>query len=189
VPTVIINDVAYEAQPGERLLTIARRNAAHIGFACDGQGICQTCQCRVLAGAEHLSKPNEAEKIWMPESRLAHGHRLACQTALRGPGPVSILTGVEEFRRQVQDVLRFGDERDIVDRMEPMLENLVRASVDQLRGYPANMLATIARVGPQRFLWPWADRKRLDGWLNDAGRITRRMSGGALPGDTSRSSD
>lgn len=189
MPTVIINDVAYEAMAGERLLTIARRNAAHIGFACDDQGICQTCQCRVLAGAQHLSPPNEAEQIWMPDTRLAHGHRLACQAALRGPGPVAILTGVEEFRRQVQDVLRFGDERDIVDRMEPMLENLVRASVDQLRGYPANMISTLARVGPQRFFWPWADRKRLDNWLDDTARVTRRMSSGRLPSDTPRSSD
>lgn len=171
MPSVVINDVVYEAKPGERLLAVARRNGAHIGFVCDGQGICQTCNCRVLLGAAFLSPPNDAEKAWMPADRLARGHRLACQAALRGPGPVAILTGVEEFRRQLAAVLRFGDERDIVDRMEPLLENLVRANIDQLRRYPLNIIETVGRVGVQKFLWPWRD---FDAWLADVNRVISR---------------
>ncbi|GIV94220.1 MAG: hypothetical protein KatS3mg056_2929 [Chloroflexus sp.] len=48
--TVIVNDVEMTARPGERILDIARRNSAHIGFVCDGTGFCQTCKVRVLAG-------------------------------------------------------------------------------------------------------------------------------------------
>jgi ferredoxin len=175
---VIINDVAYEARPGERLLAVARRNAAHIGFVCDGQGICQTCQCRVIAGADSLNPISEAERIWMPESRLRAGHRLACQAAIRGRGPIKILTNAEELRRQLLAVLNPPDHGVARDYLEPLLENLVRQSVDQLRHYPFNVISTIARVGVERFLLPVRDGEQ---YLDDAARVTRRMTAG---GDT-----
>ncbi|NJM07687.1 (2Fe-2S)-binding protein [Candidatus Gracilibacteria bacterium] len=177
MPTVIINDVAYEAKPGERLLAVARRNAAHIGFVCDGQGICQTCQCRVIAGGESLNPISEAERVWMPESRLRAGHRLACQAAIRGRGPIKIITNAEELRRQLLDVLNPPANGVARDYLEPLLENLVRQSVDQVRRYPLNVLSTIARVGIERFLLPVRDGEQ---YLDDAARVTRRMSvGGA----------
>ena len=37
--TVIINDLAVEAVAGDGLLDLARRNRAHIGFVCDGNGL------------------------------------------------------------------------------------------------------------------------------------------------------
>jgi ferredoxin len=172
VPTVIINDVALEAKVGERLLNVARRNAAHIGFVCDGNGICQTCQCRVLYGADQLSPPSEAERTWMPERRLAAGHRLACQTVLRGEGAVEILTTAEELRRQTMHVISppRGEERR--DQLEPLLENLVRMSVDQLVRYPFNLIATLLRVGPGRFIYPLLDAER---WADDGARVARKM--------------
>ncbi|GAB4432386.1 MAG: 2Fe-2S iron-sulfur cluster-binding protein [Chloroflexi bacterium OHK40] len=186
MPTVIINDVAYEARLGERLLNIARRNGAHIGFVCDGNGICQTCQCRVLAGAGQLSPPSEAERIWMPERRLAEGHRLACQAALRGPGPVELITKAEELRRQTLDVVAPPRDADRRDYLEPLLDNLVRMSVDQLARYPWNVLATVGRVGVGRFLFPWRDVER---WAEDGALVARRMVAGppraaALPSPT-----
>lgn len=176
MPTVIINDVELEAKVGERLLNVARRNAAHIGFVCDGNGICQTCQCRVLSGAEHLSPPSEAERTWMPERRLAAGHRLACQTALRGAGPVRVLTTAEELRRQTLNLITPPRGEDRLDQIEPLLENLVRMNVDQLIRYPFNLIATLLRVGPWRFTYPLLNAER---WADDAARVTRKMLTGA----------
>lgn len=176
MPSVIINDVELEAKVGERLLNVARRNAAHIGFVCDGNGICQTCQCRVLAGADQLSPPSEAELIWMPERRLAEGHRLACQTVLRGPGQVRVITKAEELRRQTMAVVRPPRGEVPRDNLEPLLDNLVRMSVDQLIRYPFNLVATFLRVGPVRFFFPIRDADR---WADDGARVTRRMLYGA----------
>ncbi len=173
MPTVIINDVAFEANTGERLLDIARRNAAHIGFVCDGNGICQTCACKVLVGAEHLNQPTRAERSWFPESRLQAGQRLACQTALRGPGPVKVLTLVEELRRQLRDVVAPPNGGVSTDYLEPLLENLVRLNVDQLRRYPFNLIETLGRVGPWRFIYPLRKPQQ---WLDDALRITTHMT-------------
>lgn len=172
MPSVIINDVELEARVGERLLNVARRNAAHIGFVCDGNGICQTCQCRVLAGVDQLSPPSEAELIWMPERRLAEGHRLACQTVLRGPGRVRVITKAEELRRQTLDVVRPPRGADGLDNLEPLLDNLVRMNVDQLVRYPFNLVATMLRVGPARFFAPWRDVER---WADDGARVTRKV--------------
>ncbi|NJN19840.1 MAG: (2Fe-2S)-binding protein [Oscillochloris sp.] len=167
MPTVIINDVPMEARLGERLLDVARRNGAHIGFVCDGTAVCQTCQCRVLSGAEYLNPPNEAEKIWMPEQRLNDGNRLACQAALRGRGTVQILTTVEELRRQTLDVLAPPPGESGVNNLGPLLEHWLRLNVDQLAHFPFNIIRTLNRVGPARFLFPWQD---VSAWVNDGVR-------------------
>ncbi len=176
MPTVIINDVALEAKVGEKLLNVARRNAAHIGFVCDGNGICQTCQCRVLAGAEQLSPPNEAERAWMPDRRLADGHRLACQTTIRGTGPVAILTKAEELRRQTLDVLSPPRGEDGLDNLEPLLDNLVRMNVDQVVRYPFNIIAALLRLRPEALISPVRDFER---WADDGARVARKMLSGA----------
>ena len=172
MPSVTINDEVFEAKIGERLLDVARRNGAHIGFVCDGNGICQTCQCQVLSGRKHLSPPNAAERDWMTEARLNQGHRLSCQTAIRGPGPIVILTAAEQLRRNVQRLVQ-NDDRPLIDRMEPLLEQVVSGSIDQLARYPFNMLSTMARVGVGRFFWPVKDGER---WLDDAQLVAQRMN-------------
>jgi len=176
MPIAIINDVEMHAKVGENLLGVARRNAAHIGFVCDGNGVCQTCQCRVLSGADQLSPPSEAELAWMPDRRLAAGHRLACQSVIRGHGRVRVLTNVEELRRQTLDVLRPARDVDRRDALEPLLENLVRMSADQLIRYPWNLMAALLRVKPWRFAYPVLDAQR---YSDDAARVARRMQSGA----------
>lgn len=176
MPSIIINDVEMEAKVGEKLLGVARRNAAHIGFVCDGNGVCQTCQCRVLAGAELLSPPSEAELAWMPERRLAEGHRLACQAVIREPGRVRVLTKAEELRRQALAVLAPPRGEDRRDQLEPLLENVVRMAVDQLARYPLNLVAALARVGPWRFTYPVLDEGR---YLDDGARVVRKQLSGA----------
>lgn len=171
--TVIVNDVAHEARPGERILNVARRNAAHIGFVCDGNGICQTCQIRVLSGAEHLNPPSATEQAWMPEWRLASGHRLACQTALRGPGPVEVITKAEELRRQTLDVLQPPAGVDRRDAMEPLLDNLVRMNIDQVIRYPFNIIGALLQVKPDRLV---ETLRNPQPYIDDATRITQRLA-------------
>lgn len=185
MPTVIINDVAMEARVGERLLNVARRNAAHIGFICDGNGVCQTCQCRVLSGADQLSPPSEAERAWMPDSRLGSGHRLACQAVLRGPGPVQLLTKAEELRRQALAVVAPPPGERGADQLEPLLDNVVRMSVDQLARFPFNMVAALLRVGPWRFAYPLRDAGR---WADDGARVTRKLLSGVERAPRARTS-
>lgn len=52
----------------------------HLAYGC-GMGKCGKCAARVIAGGEHLPKPNwKEEKIL--GSRLADGFRLCCQVWL-----------------------------------------------------------------------------------------------------------
>jgi ferredoxin len=175
MPSVIINDVEMPAKVGEKLLGVARRNAAHIGFVCDGNGVCQTCQCRVLAGADQLSPPSEAELAWMPERRLAEGHRLACQTVIRGSGSIRLITKAEELRRQTIAALSPARDEYWRDNLEPLKENVARMAADQLRRYPWNVLAALSRVGLWRFVYPVRDEDR---YLDDTGRVIRGVLAG-----------
>lgn len=173
MPTVIINDVAMEAQLGERLLDVARRNAAHIGFFCDGNGACLTCACRVISGADQLNTPTNAEHNWYPEARLQEGVRLGCQAALRGPGPVQVITRVEELRRQTLALVNPPNGSASTDHLRPWVESMIELNVDQLRRFPLNLIETFARLGPVRFFIPWTEFGR---WVGDAARITGRMT-------------
>ncbi|MFV9506998.1 MAG: hypothetical protein AB4911_20805 [Oscillochloridaceae bacterium umkhey_bin13] len=112
----------------------------------------------------------------MPEHRLADGHRLACQTTLRSEGRVQVMTTAEELRRQTLNVINPPTGYERRDHLEPLLENPVRMNLDQLMRYPFNLIATLVRVGPWRFIYPLLDAER---WADDASRVTRRMLSGA----------
>jgi ferredoxin len=161
-----------EAQPGERLLDVARRNAAHIGFYCDGQGMCTTCECRILAGADQLSELNEIEQTWLPAARVNDGYRLGCQASLRGPGPVRVLTRAEELRRQLDAVLNPPPGTTVTDNLRPLLSNLAMINWEHIGTFPFNILRSLARLGPVRLLWPIVDLRL---FVDDTVRITRRM--------------
>jgi ferredoxin len=175
---VEINDEWMEAQLGERLLTIARRNAAHIGFYCDGNGLCTMCECRILSGADQLNPPTEAERTWLPTARLADGYRLGCQAALRGPGPVRALTRAEELRRQLLAVLNPPPGTSAAENLRPFLSNVAMVNWEHIGTFPFNLLRTLNRLGPVRFLWPVED---LNVFVRDTLRITQRMLRGGQP--------
>lgn len=99
MPKVIFNDETVEAETGETLLDVARRNSLHIGFVCGGRGLCHTCECRVQSGGESLSPPSAVELESMTESRRDEGYRLACQTSVRGSSTIKVLSSVEQMRR------------------------------------------------------------------------------------------
>lgn len=172
MPTVEINDTIMEAEVGERLLDIARRNAAHIGFACDGQGLCTTCECRILSGEEHLSPLSDAEAVWLPPARLRDGYRLGCQVALQSPGPVQALTRAEELRRQLLDVLNPPPGTTAGENLRPLLNNIAMVNWEHIGTFPFNLLRTLTRLGPVRFLWPFHD---LNLWVKDTVRVTQHQ--------------
>ncbi|NJN15626.1 MAG: (2Fe-2S)-binding protein [Oscillochloris sp.] len=176
-----INDEVMEAQLGERLLNIARRNDAHIGFYCDGNGLCTTCECRILSGADQLNPPTEAELTWLPPERRADGYRLGCQAALRGRGDVRVLTRAEELRRQLGAVLSPPPGTTVSQNLGPFIRNVAMINWEHIGTFPFNLLRTMGRIGPFKMLWPVEDMGLL---VRDTTRITQRMLNGgqrALP--------
>lgn len=180
MPTVQveINDEMMEAQLGERLLTVARRYAAHIGFYCDGNGLCTMCECRILSGADQLNPPTEAELVWLPPARLADGYRLGCQASLRGVGQVRALTRAEELRRQFLAIINPPPGTSAVENLRPFLANLAMINWEHIGTFPFNLLRTLNRLGPVKFLFPVNDLNLL---VRDTVRITQRMLSGGQP--------
>ncbi|NTW01564.1 MAG: (2Fe-2S)-binding protein [Oscillochloris sp.] len=177
MPTVVMNGVEMEAKLGERLIDVARRNGAHIGFVCDGKAICQMCQCRVLEGAEQLNPPNDAERTWMPDNRIEDGNRLACQAALRGNGRVEVLSTIEELRLQIMAVFSPPAGSNSIEQLGPLITNLVQLNVDQIALYPYNIINTVNRLGLAEFLWPIGDLNR---YIADTMRTVNTILGTSL---------
>jgi ferredoxin len=171
MPTVVMNDSKVEAQIGEVLLNVARREAAHIGFVCDGNGLCQTCECRVVQGAQHLNPPNEVERIWLTDEQLEEGRRLACQASVRGPGPIEVETRAEEFRRYIQDIFSPPPESNAGENVGRFLNRMVQINVDHVRRWPSNMFYAISNI----FSIPFtvAHARTL---VNDTWRITQSLT-------------
>ena len=96
---VRINDIQYEAQTGQRLIDIARKNHSHIGYFCGGNGICQTCYVKVFEGMDLLSPISDKEKALLSDELINEGVRVACLTTLEKLGTVKLLTTVEEVKR------------------------------------------------------------------------------------------
>jgi ferredoxin len=169
---LIINDVAMEAKVGERLLNVARRNAAHIGFMCDNAGTCQGCRCQVLAGADQLSPPSAAEQAWIPAERLATGERLACQAIIHGQGEVRMLSRAEELRRMVMGIIapRAGESR--LNPLSPLVKILAQTSADQVSRFPRNVWSALRHIGPRRFAFPVLDRERV---FRDGARVVQQL--------------
>jgi ferredoxin len=174
VANLIINDKPVEADLGEGLLTVARRNRAHIGFVCDGNGLCTTCECRVLAGAESLTEPNRIERTWIPDFRLEKGYRLACQTTLIGPGEVKILTRAEYMRRLWNKMLNPPAGRNAADYFGTLWEEVIEINIEHIGRFPFNLLSTINRLGLARTIAPVRDN---DAYFRDIGRVIDQQSG------------
>lgn len=99
---ITINNHRYEANEGDRLLDIARKNHAHIGYFCGGNGICQTCYVRVLEGSELLSPLSEEEKALLSDTLLSEGTRMGCMAKVEKPGTIRIVSAVEEVKQMVE---------------------------------------------------------------------------------------
>ncbi len=169
---VEMNDEVFEAKLGERLVSVARRNAAHIGFYCDGNGLCTLCECHVLSGADQLNEPTEVEHTWLTDDRLAEGYRLGCQMSLRGIGRVRVLTRAEEMRRQLDAVLSPPAGTTALENLRPLLDNIVAMNWQHIGRWPANLVDGFQRLGLVALFWPFADLNLL---ISDTVRITQRL--------------
>jgi adenylate cyclase len=78
-----------QIQPGSTILEASRIGGIPHAAVCGGRGRCSTCRVRVLAGAELLSPPSEAERKVLARVGAAPGTRLACQA--RPSGMVKIV--------------------------------------------------------------------------------------------------
>jgi ferredoxin len=143
MPNVTINDKQYEGMPGERLVDIARNNGAHFGFLCDGVGFCQLCTCRVEEGSEHLSPPTDMERNWLQESMLNEGYRMACQTTIRGAGPISILSRAEEIRRSLMNVFSPPEGTNMGENVGQFVTTISKYVTNQIGRFPFNVFGSI----------------------------------------------
>ncbi|MEI7644839.1 MAG: 2Fe-2S iron-sulfur cluster-binding protein [Chloroflexales bacterium] len=178
MPTVVMNGVAMEGKVGERLIDVARRNGAHVGFICNGAGICQACQCQVLSGAENLSPVNTFEEAWLTEDRLKEGHRLACKTALRGAGTVEVRTKAEDLRRRVLAVIRPPAGSNPVVQLVPLIQYVVQMGTDEMALFPSNIINVISRIKPDDLSWPFRDLSR---YMDDTKRVVTSVLGSGTP--------
>lgn len=176
MPQVEMNDEVMDAKLGEPLLSIARRHAAHIGFYCDGNGLCTMCECRIIDGADQLSPITDVERNWLPQARLDDGYRLGCQAALRGRGTVRALTRAEELRRQLLAVVNPPEGTTATDTMRPFMANMIMVNWQHIGTWPFNWLRILQRIGPARFVWPISN---VDLFVRDTLRITERMLNGS----------
>ncbi len=80
------------ARPGDTVLELVLRNQLDIEHDCGGICGCTTCHIRAVAGAEHLSPPDadESQRIAQTCDHQSDS-RLACQTTITGPGPITII--------------------------------------------------------------------------------------------------
>jgi ferredoxin len=146
MPKLIINDREHESRPGERLLSVARRQGEHIGFVCLGRGYCHTCACRILEGAEHLSPPTEREKNWHKAAGLRDNYRLACQTFLQGDGPVSIISRAEELRRQASSIIAPPEGTTSIENLSEFLGTLGGIAVR----FPSTIADVATHIGQNK---------------------------------------
>jgi chlorosome envelope protein I len=172
MPKVIINDHEYEGEIGERIVDIARRNGAHMGFVCDGSGFCQTCACRVLEGKEHLSEPTDAEKNWFNDMWLEEGHRLGCQASIRGAGPVRVLSRAEELRRQTVAVFVPPEETTSTENAKELGSHVTRLVKNQVFRFPGNAAGAVSMISKVRLSTDSFQRV-----LSDGTKVVQTMTG------------
>lgn len=165
---VTINDVVVEAEAGDGLLDVARRHKAHIGFVCNGNGLCTTCELRVISGRKNVSLPNKIEYDWLPKSRVARGYRLACQTTLTGTGPVTVMTRAEELRRLWDNLVLKSTPATYDNDLRQFARYVTVLNIEYLSKFPVNLARTVARLGVIRTILPVDNNRE---FLQDVGGI------------------
>jgi len=91
-----------KGREGEALLDTAKRTRQHIGYFCNGRGICKSCEIYAEESAEYISAPTRHETNWFSEKQIEAGHRLAYQSTTRSS--VHLSTRADELRVKVWNV-------------------------------------------------------------------------------------
>lgn len=73
-----------EAQPGETILEVAKRNYIEIEHACEMSCACTTCHVVVREGFDSLPESDELEDDMLDKAwGLEHESRLSCQAVIQ----------------------------------------------------------------------------------------------------------
>jgi ferredoxin len=86
IPVKVIlggKEYSVEIPKDENLLDGVNEKGVAVKWDCKS-GVCDTCKIKVVAGAENLSAPNDAEKNMLGDL-VNKGHRLCCQVTAHGP--------------------------------------------------------------------------------------------------------
>lgn len=75
--------MSVRAPIDSNLLRVSLREKGGIPFKCGG-GLCGTCKCRIVQGLENTDAIKPKERKHLTDEQLASGHRMACQTFVRG---------------------------------------------------------------------------------------------------------
>jgi ferredoxin len=86
--TLLTNGKVITGPEDSNLLRRSIREKGGIPFKCGG-GICGTCRCRIEQGLENTDAVKDKERKHLSDADLAAGHRMACQTFLKGDVTVS----------------------------------------------------------------------------------------------------
>ena len=78
-------DYTTEAKEGDSLVLASGRGPAPIATGC-ADSSCGTCQVEVLAGADHLTPPTDAEEATKKATGVPADLRLGCQAGVLGAG-------------------------------------------------------------------------------------------------------
>jgi 2Fe-2S ferredoxin len=92
--TILPSGIEFEAAEGETLMGAAQARGMYWPTTCGGQGLCTTCLTEVISGASSLVEMGRYERKMLTAERgpaiLKRPVRLACQTGLRGGGPLVV---------------------------------------------------------------------------------------------------
>jgi len=94
---LLTNGKEIAGPENSNLLRLSIREKGGIPFKC-GAGLCGTCRCKIEKGLEHTDAVKDKERNHLTEADLAAGHRMACQTFVRGDISVSWIPLAERGR-------------------------------------------------------------------------------------------
>lgn len=103
--------------PGSSLLEISRENGIAHAAVCGGRARCSTCRVKILAGAEKLEAPAQAEATVLKQIGADSSIRLACQirpTDDLQVHPLIPVRAAERGSQAHQDAYYWGVEQPVV---------------------------------------------------------------------------
>jgi ferredoxin len=82
--TFLPSGKTFRVRRGGSLLRAAMRARVPLARSCRGDAVCASCRVTIVAGAENLAPPTQAEQQLAARAPLAADERYACQAAVHG---------------------------------------------------------------------------------------------------------
>jgi 2Fe-2S ferredoxin len=74
----------FEVKEGKNLMQSLVDEGLPVGSSCGGAGVCTKCLIKVIAGDDHLSRPNDIEKKLVKREKIDSTYRVSCQVEVYG---------------------------------------------------------------------------------------------------------